>query len=299
MKALIWVGCLVVLACAALVGMGQKDPSPDAATRALVLKLYQSLDDEQKKMAVKEFADKDRYNETFPAVQRPGVPFTKLSAEQKTMVADVVKAICSEYGAARCLEIAKQDGEGQRIVTFFGTPTADGAFGWRFAQHHLTLVHVDFAKDKPNEFGPILLGGNPVKTLWDEEEKIAMELYGALSPDDAKIIKGKGNSASGSPVAADAPKISELSEKSRALAKKLLDQRLAVFSADRRRILDDLIQKEGGVDSLRISFWGDGSKSQRDGGNYHWRIGAGAVLADWQTVGKDHIHMTLRAREKK
>jgi hypothetical protein len=231
-------------------------------------------------------------------VQRPGVPFSKLTADQKALVADVVKTICSEYGATRCLEVAKQDGDGQRFVTFFGEPTGEGRFAWRFAQHHLTLMHLEFGKDQPNEFGPVLLGGNPVKTLWDEEEKIVMELFAALSPDDAKIIKGKGSSTSGAAIPTDAAKIGDLSAKPRMLAGKLLEQRLAVFSSDRRKVMDDLIKKEGGVDSLRIAIWGDASKSQRDGGNYHWRIGAGAVLADWQTAGKDHIHMTLRARSK-
>lgn len=299
MKSLLWAGCLVVLACAALLGQAQKEPSPDQAARAIVLKLFQSLNEDQKKLALKEFGDKDRQTEVFPGVARPGVPFSKLTAEQKTLVADAVKSICSEYGASRCLEVAKQDGDGQRFVTFFGEPTAEGPFAWRFAQHHLTLVHVDFSKDTPNEFGPVLLGGNPVKTLWDEEEKILLELHAALSPDDAKLIKGKGNSGSGAAIAADAAKIGDLSEKPKALAKKLFEQRLAVFSSDRRKVLDDFVKKEGGVESLRIAVWGDASKSQRDGGSYHWKIGAGAVLADWQTAGKDHIHMTLRAREKK
>lgn len=298
MKSLLWAGCVLVLGCIAMLGQAQKEASPDAAARAAILKLYQSLNDEQKKMALKELSDKDRHTETFPGVQRPGVPFSKLMADQKALVADVVKTICSEYGATRCLEVAKQDGDGQRFVTFFGEPTAEGRFAWQFAQHHLTLMYLEFGKDQPNEFGPILLGGNPVKTLWDEEEKIVMELQAALSPDDAKIIKGKGSSTSGAAIPTDAAKIGDLSEKPRTLARKLLEQRLAVFSSDRRKVMDDLIKKEGGVDSLRIAIWGDASKSQRDGGNYHWRIGAGAVLADWQTAGKDHIHMTLRGRSK-
>jgi len=281
-----------------LVGQAQKAPAPDEAARAAILKLFASLTDEQKKAALRELDDKDRYKEDFPGVQRPGVPFSKMTAEQKAMVADVVKTICSDYGATRCLEVAKQDGDGQRYVTFFGTPTADGRFAWRFAQHHLTLIYAEFGKDKANEFGPILLGGNPVKTLWDEEEKILLELNAALSPDDAKAIKGKGSATSGALIDAQAVKIADLSEKPRALARKLLEKRLEVFSTDRRKVLDEMIQKEGGIESLRIAIWGDASKSQKDGGSYHWKIGGTAVVCDWQTMGKDHIHMTVRGRAK-
>src|SRR5262249_60145928 len=254
MRSLLWLGCLTALGAAVLLGQA-KAPTPDEASRAAVLKLFASLNDEQKKAALREYDDKDRYTEQFPGVNRPGVPFTKLTADQKGLVADAVKTVTSEYGAQRCLEIAKQDGEGQRYVTFFGTPTADGPFAWRFAQHHLTLIYAEFGKDKVNEFGPILLGGNPAKTLWDEEEKLALELYAALTPDEVKTLKGKGNAASGQPIDPAAMKIGDLSEKPKALARKLVEQRLAVFSADRRKVVEELIQRDGGIDALRIAVW--------------------------------------------
>ena len=37
-----------------------------------------------------------------------------------------------------------------------------------------------------------------------------------------------------------------------------------MFSTDRRKVMDDLIKKEGGVESLRISLWGDASKGHWD-----------------------------------
>src|SRR5262249_6965959 len=164
-----------------------------------------------------------------PAVSRPGLPYAKLSAEQKALIDEVVRATTSEYGAMRCLEVAKQTGDGARYLNFFGTPSADDRFAWRIAMHHLTLIHAEFGKDKVNEFGPILLGGNPVKTLWDDEEKVLLELFASLTPEEAKSIKGKGNAGSGAAIAPDALKIGDLGEKSRGLARKLLQQRLAVF----------------------------------------------------------------------
>ena len=56
----------------------------------------------------------------------------------------------SEYGAKRCLEVAKQTSEKGRYVNFFGEPSADKPFAWRFAGHHLTLIHAEFGKDKAN-----------------------------------------------------------------------------------------------------------------------------------------------------
>ena len=38
--------------------------------------------DEQKKLAVLEFTDKERFKEAFPAVKRLGVPYSMLNADQ-------------------------------------------------------------------------------------------------------------------------------------------------------------------------------------------------------------------------
>src|ERR1019366_7231000 len=57
-----------------------RPPAPDEAALAAALKLFQSLTDEQKKIAVKEFTDKDRYTEQFPEVKRPGLPYAELTA---------------------------------------------------------------------------------------------------------------------------------------------------------------------------------------------------------------------------
>ena len=153
--------------------------------------------------------------------------------------------------------------------------------------------------DNQSELDRMIASGSvkvPAGASKDEEEKILLELYGALSANDAKAIKGKGGSSSGAAISKDAMKIADLSEKPRKLAAKLVEKRLEVFSADRRKIMEELIKKEGGTEALQIAIWGEATRSHKDGGNYHWKIGAGAVLLDWQTAGKNHIHMTLRGR---
>jgi hypothetical protein len=197
------------------------------------------------------------------------------------------------------MTVAKQSSDKGRFVNFFGEPSADKPFAWRVASHHLTLIYAEFGKDQANEFGPILLGGNPVKDLWSEEEKIALELYKSLSDDESKSIQAKGASpGSGGAIGKAGVKIGDLNEKSRDLARKLLAKRLAVFSEDRQKAARAIIERDGGVDALRIAFWNKADKSHLDGGNYHWRIGNETFVADWQTAGKNHLHMTVRGRAK-
>jgi hypothetical protein len=290
--------CGLVLGSAVLVSWGAKAPPPDDVARSASIKLFESLDDSQKKPAVKDFNDKERFVEAFPAVERPGLSFDKLSAEQKRLVEDLLRAMTSEYGASRSLAVAKQTPANRTYLNFFGTPAADKPFACRIAAHHLTLIYAEFGKEKTADFGPILMGGNPVNDLWDAEEKLALELYAALTPEELRSVKGKGGSGSGAAIGASGMAIGDLSEKPRALAGKLLQQRLAVLSDDRRRAFEEMMRRDGGVEKLRIAFWGDADKSHRDNGTYQWKIGGNSVLCDWQTVGKNHIHMTLRARGK-
>lgn len=290
-------GCLLVLGLVVVVSRAQKD-SPDQAARAAAVKLFNSLSEEQKKSALLPVDDKDRNTEAFPAVVRKGIEFKQLKPEQVAMVDELVQAMTSEYGATRCAAVGKQTGPDRRYLTFFGTPSMDGAFAYRVASHHLTLVYAQFGKANTTEFGPVLLGGNPVKDLWEAEDKLAVELFNSLSEKEAAAIKGKGNSGSGAAIGENGIVIGELSDKPKELARKLLAQRLAVFSTDRRKALQELIDKDGGVDKLRVAFWGNAAMSHLKGGNYNWKIGSPSFICDWQTAGAQHIHMTLRYRGK-
>lgn len=298
MKPFLYLVCLAGLTATAYLAQAERAQTPDEAARAAAVKFFGTLAEDQKTAIVRPADDKDRYAEIFPTTKRPGLSFKQLNADQKAQLEQMIRAMTSDYGASRCLDVAKQTGEDGRYVTFYGTPTADGKFAWRVATHHLTLIYAEFGKDQVNEFGPVLLGGNPVKTLWDEEDKILVDLYAALTPEEAKTIKGKGSAGSGAAIDPSAVKISTLNDKARPLAKKLFAQRVAVFSADRRKIVDGLVDQAGGVDNLQIAIWGEPKKGRAEGGNYSWRIGGPSVVCDWQGLGKEHIHMTFRIRKK-
>ena len=287
----------VVLVFGAVLLAQNKNPAAsDDAARVAAVKLFKCLTDEQKKLAVKDLDDKERWKQDFPPVERPGLPYSKLTAEQKAMIDEVIQGMCSEYGAKICLEVEKQTPDDRRYLFFFGTPEEGKPFAWRIAMHHLTLLYAEFGKDKASEFGPVLLGGNPVNKLWDEEEKILLDLRAALSDDEVKKAAGPGGS--GQDVGDKGVKIGALNDKAKPLAKKLLEKRLDVFSADRRKVLEKLIEGEGGAESLRFTLTGDATKGHLEGGNYSWKIGGAVVLCDWQTVGKNHLHLTVRGKAK-
>ncbi|MEY4392946.1 MAG: hypothetical protein RL595_195 [Planctomycetota bacterium] len=268
----------------------------DDAARKIAVELFKSLDDEQKNQALKAFDDKDRHAEVFPAAERKGLPFIKMKPEQVALVDKMILAMTSNYGAGRCMEIAKQTPANRRYINFFGEPQAGKPFAFRLAQHHLTLIHCEFNPDNMNEFGPVLLGGNPVNSLWDEEEAILLELAKKLDKEMLDKLKGPGGS--GQAVGKSGVAIKDLPKPAAELAKKLLEKRLDVFSADRKKKLEKIIANQGGVNELKFILNGNATSGHLQGGNYSWKFGNEGILIDWQTAGKNHLHLTVKAKPK-
>ena len=286
----------VVFPALSLMGSAWLFQGNDDAARAVATELFQSLDDEQKGLALKPFDDKDRHAEVFPAAERKGLPLDKLKPALVALVDKMLLAMTSEYGAGRCREIAKQTPANRRYVNFFGAPGLGKSFAFRIAQHHLTLVHCEFQPDMGREFGPVLLGGNPVGQLWDAEESILLELAKSLDKDLLDKLKGPGGS--GQAVGKAGIAVKDLPRPAAELARKLLAKRLEVFSADRKARFESIIAAQGGVDALRFVLNGNAAAGHLQGGNYSWKFGNDSVLVDWQTAGKNHLHLTARARAK-
>jgi hypothetical protein len=259
-------------------------PARTAPAHEAALKLWSSLSDEQKKQALLPFADGERYKEVFPPVARPGLRVSKLNKEQKDLLDQAIGEVTTDYGAKRLARVVRQDSENNRYLTFYGTPERGKPFAWRLALHHLTMVYVEFGADAVNEFGPILLGANPAGDIWDEEDRLFLQLYAALSAEEREKIPGKG------------VKVSALGAKPRELAGKLLAKRLEVISPEYRKNFDTQLKRDGGADNLTLIVKAqDAGKSHHEGGKYYWRLAGEHVFCDWDVVGNEHLHMTLRA----
>lgn len=280
MQRVIPLGLVVALFGGAL-ALSQKAPTPEEMSRTVATKLFQSLSERQKQQAAKDWHDKNRLAIRF-ATEGTGTPIAEMSPEQRALVDELFRSMLSDFGSKRYLEMG-----GKGRVTFYGDPGADERFACRIDKNnHLTLTYAEYGKEAAGDFGPIVLGAKAAgeATVWVEEDKLALELAAAFTKEEAKLMKTKGLA------------IGELSETPRDLAVKLLEQRLAIFSPMNRKILDEAIRRDGGVDKLRIALWGDTSKSIDDGGRYHWRIVGPSFVCTWQSDGKNHPHMTLTAK---
>ncbi len=265
------------------------------ALEQTVHELFQILSPEQKKQVVLAYDSPERESKIFPPGKRPGIQLKALSDEQKQKALDLVKGFTSDYGWQKCQAIAQQSHPGAGLddyyVTFFGEPGAGGNYAWRIAEHHLTLVHVEFADGKISSIGPILLGANP-PTLWNEEEDKLIQLYGSLSPAEKERVTKAGKSDSSKPIGDAGVAVSELGTDAQKAVQGVVDLRLKFFSPDVMARVKEIIEAQGGVKALRLQFWGAATKRCADGGKWDCKLGSQNFLCDYEN-SRGHIHMSV------
>jgi hypothetical protein len=267
------------------------------AMQSLAVKLYNSFTPEQRRQAVLKLDSPAREEEKFPGGSRAGIMLKELSAPQRELVSLLMQRFTSEYGAAKCRAIDAQPGNGfeKHYFAFFGEPGAGKTYAWRIAEHHLTIVHMDVVNGEPYSFGPILLGADP-PVLWDEEEDKMISLYAALSADERAKIEHAGKAPSAKPLAdADGLPVSSLSETAQAKVKEVLDSRIRFFSPEIQARVQELLKKDGGLNSMRIAFWGTADKRAAQGGKWDFKLGSDVFLCDYENT-RGHIHLSMKGK---
>src|SRR5713226_7593968 len=108
-----------------------------------------TLDPAQKSRTVFPFNSEERFRWFYTPVSRKGIPLKELNATQQKAALALLRAGLSEKGytkaeTIRKLEDVLRELEGRGTTrdrdlyffTFFGEPTTNGAWGWRYEGHH-------------------------------------------------------------------------------------------------------------------------------------------------------------------
>jgi hypothetical protein len=283
---------LVALAAASSAALGKSAPMQATAER-----LYASLTPEQRELAVRKYDDPARTQEMFPGGKRVGVQIKDLDEKQKEMALSLLTAFTSDYGRQKADAIAAQEGNGgllQYYVAFFGTPGEGQTYAWRIAEHHLTIVNVEVHDGALTEFGPILLGANP-PTLWDDEEDRLIDLYAAMTLAERQKASRPGKADSAKPIGDAGVSVNDLNENARKKLKAMFDQRLGFYSPEIRARVEKLVEKQGGLGSMRLAFWGTADKRCAQGGKWDFKLGGESFLCDYENT-RGHIHLSMKGR---
>ncbi|HEV2292614.1 MAG TPA: DUF3500 domain-containing protein [Tepidisphaeraceae bacterium] len=270
-----------------------------SSMQSVAVELFTSLTPEQRKIAVLHYDSPEKDAQQYTGGVRPGVPMKQLDAKQRELAMSLLRQFTSNEGAKKCEQIAAQDadegGMDKYFFVFFGEPGEGKTYGWRIAEHHLTLVHVEVEKGEPTRFGPILLGADP-PTLFDVEEDLHIALYAVMSEQEREKAKAQGRGIASEWLKGGVGiKASELSPTAQAKLKAIYDNRLSFFSDEIRGRVQKLVDTSGGLGAMRVAFYGAADKRCRDGGRWDFKLGNENFLCDFET-SRRHIHMSMKGK---
>lgn len=133
-------------------------------------------------------------------IHRVGLRLEDLAVERADAILDLVRASLSEEGYARVQEAMALNGflgdlvalpelmnDRSYWVSLFGTPSADGAWGWQLFGHHVAVNFVSVAGR--HVVAPVFLGAEPAlsdgerPSMFDAREQVALELASSFTAD--------------------------------------------------------------------------------------------------------------------
>ena len=283
--------CLAGVAGAAVAAGAARPRDLHATAEAL----YAALNDEQRREATLPVGSPELRKEVFTGGERPGIQIKKLSTEQQALAVELLAAFTSADGKRQAEQVMAQEtqdpGIGHYYLCFFGEPGAGRTYAWRIAEHHLTLVQLEVEKGEPKSFGPILLGADP-PVLWADEEEKLIALYAALTPAEREDVVRTGRGVSTAALDGGV-RVGDLGPSAQKAAKAVLEGRLAFFSDPIRERAEKIIAAHGGLEAMRIAFWGEATKKCRDGGRWDFKLGGESFLCDYEN-SRGHIHLSMK-----
>jgi hypothetical protein len=302
---------------------GAAQTAPPASTMLAAASAFlATLAPAQKAKAVLSFNSEERFHWFYTPVSRKGIPLKELNALQREAGLALLRAGLSEQGYAKAQTIRKleevlreleQDRGPTRdpdlyFVTFFGEPTADGSWGWRYEGHHCsqnwTILNGKLIGSSPQFFGahPAEVRDGPMKgtRVLSVEEDLGRSLVKSLSP----ALRTEGILSASAPtdiltsnqrkVAIQEDKgvaYSELSKEQQGTLLALMEEYLgAQPQAQARERLDKI--RHAGFDQIKFAWMGGLEKGE----GHYYRVQGTTFLIEYDNTqnNANHIHCVWR-----
>jgi hypothetical protein len=288
-------------------------------------KFLASLSAEQRAKAFYAFDSDERYTWNFvPKQDRKGIWLKDLTEAQKKTGFELLKYWVSKKGYEQIegimsLEdvlkvIEKRDGDWPRsqvnyAFTFFGEPSADRPWGWRFEGHHVSFNFSSY-RNRIQSGLPSFLGTNPGKferfgktvEVLKEESVVGFKLLGSLNAEQLKkavfMDTAYDNVAiwNSRKALEYEPKgifYRELDKDQQKIFMELLNIYLTRYPAEYAKDMMNEIEKAG-IGELRFA-WG-GYTKQTPSRVYYYRIKGPTILIELENALNDanHVHTIMR-----
>ena len=289
-----------------------------AATR-----LLGTFDAGQRQAASYPLTDAERENWNFVPIARQGLPFKRMSTEQQALGLALLRTGLSHTGMARAnaimaLEFVLKELEhnqpaGRRdptlyFITFFGEPSLERPWGWRFEGHHLSF-NFTVVDGRHVFFTPAFMGTNPAevragprqgeRVLADEEDQ-GLALVNSLDESQRKVALfaptalkdiGTGNRHRVEPLSPAGIAAADLAPAQR---ERLFALVRLYLSRARPELADENFAKitAAGLDRLTFAWAGARDRSKAT----YYRIQGPTILIEFDNSqnNANHIHTVVR-----
>jgi hypothetical protein len=263
-------------------------------------------------------------DEMFP---RKGLPLKAMTSAQRMRAHDLLKAGLSQkgymtYSAIMELEtvlrgLEKESGDqGRRFIrdplayrfSIFGTPSADGAWGWRVDGHHVSL-HFTVVKGRLVASTPTFAGTNPAEVkagkqkglrILAEQEDTARDLMMSLPAEQQKVAlfttDAPGDIVTGNKDAVDP--LAPAGLKSAAMSPEMRLKLMNVVRSYASLMADDLAKERlgriwsAGIENIYFAWAGGTEPGQK----HYYRVQGPTFLIEFDNTqdNANHIHSVWR-----
>ncbi len=271
--------------------------------------------------------DPERENWTYWPTDRAGLPLELMSAEQRLLAHDLLRAVLSSQGYNKVANIMQLEqylkatdqigfprDVGHYAIAFFGEPSLEKAWSWRFEGHHVSLniavtpegvtVTPTFLGANPGELrtGPLAglrvlaaeedLGSELVMSLTDEQR--ARAVLSDRAPADILTGQfGKPRDEWGAwreTLQPEGIPVAELNEVQQHWVRRILDEVVATYRPEISRAYLEAI------DVTELHFAWMGSIESR--GPHYYRLQGPDFVFEYDNVqdGANHVHSVWRSK---
>jgi hypothetical protein len=285
------------------------------------------LNDSQRAKALYPFDTAERYRFMYvPLDDRKGISINELDLVQRTAIMDLLRSCLSDATVKKVNSIMQLDNvlkelehrkpedhfrdPGKYFITFFGTPSNNGIWGWRYEGHHIAF-HFSANKKQLVAGTPSFLGSNPGKVLEGpqkdkqvlvEETEQGFAFLHALSADELKkaiidtaapkeIITGADRKAM-----IEHPAGIRYSELSPAHQQQFLQLLGLYIHRYTKLFAEDMLRdiKTAGLDNLWFTWAGYTERAL--GHPYYYRIQGPTIIIEYDNTqnNANHVHTVIR-----
>ncbi|TAE31294.1 MAG: DUF3500 domain-containing protein [Cytophagales bacterium] len=323
---------LATLSLLSLATFSLAQPTPQAVKddmREAARTFMAALTPDQKKEALFEYENDERYTWFFTPHERKGLTLKRMTAPQRQAAMALLQSGLSDEGYRKATEIIDlenvlcvvenrppndtyRDPENY-FVTVFGDHEGNNPWGWRFEGHHLS-VRFSSLTGRVVESTPLFFGSNPGEVRVDvpqkgrqvlrRETELAFALLATLTPDQRKqavlapqaypdIVTGNKRKASLDRM--DGLALQDMTTQQRPL---FMDLLLTYLNNYRVTLAKQQLEKleKSGLDSLRFAWAGDLTPELGEGKGWYYRIHGPTLLIEYDNTqtNANHVHTVVR-----